>query len=351
LKAVNVRTATEILKPKIANAAVIRRKLHAWFAAHGRDLPWRRNPSPYAVIVSELMLQQTQVATVIPYFERWMARFPDFTALAQASESDVLAHWQGLGYYARARNLHRAAKHVVDHHGGELPNDPGVIAELPGVGPYTAGAIAAFAFDRPVVAIDGNIARVLSRLGNLQTPIDTAAGRAMLQSVATELLPGAGGRVHTSAVMELGALICAPRAPRCEECPVRRECQADEPERLPLKKPRPKVVRLEERCAWIVRQNSILLEQQLRTRWRGLWKLPAISSREEAPGSQELCNLEYPFTHHRVTLRVFDSATPNRAAANQRWFPLNQLETVPITAPHRRAIEQLRSLPTNRALP
>jgi len=313
-----------------------RAQLTAWFRRHGRDLPWRRDTSPYAVLVSEFMLQQTHVATVIPYFERWMQRFPDFATLAAASEEDVLSLWQGLGYYSRARNLHRAAKRVVAEHAGELPEE---IASLPGIGRYTAGAIAAFAFDRAVPTVDGNIARVIARLLNLHTPIDSADGQAMIWQAASALLPPRGGRLYTSALMELGALLCTPRNPQCLLCPVREFCSAEEPEKIPVKKPRAKTVALDEPCGWIHRQGEVLLEQQTGSRWRGLWKLPRIEPPDFAP----LHTLEYPFTNHRVTLRVFAASAPKSLPDNQAWIREADLEALPLAAPHRRAIRALLS--------
>lgn len=330
-------------KLKITDTEQLSKPLTEWFARFGRDLPWRRTRDPYAIMVSEFMLQQTQVATVIPYFERWLIRFPDFTALAAASEPEVLAAWQGLGYYARARNLHRAAKEVVARHGGRLPDDPMAIATLPGVGRYTAGAIASFAFDRPVAAVDANIARVLARIIDLQEAVDSTSGAARLWSAAEALLPKGetGGRLHTSALMELGALLCLPRQPQCLICPVRRVCAAKEPELLPIKKPRKKTVALTEDCEWHgASGGKILLEQQTGTRWRGMWKLPRLTT--EAMGDP-LLEFDYPFTHHRVTLRVFDS--PNlrvqEAAADQRWVAVAELDQVAIAAPHKRAILRL----------
>jgi len=202
---------------KNINAPRLRQQLARWFRQQGRDLPWRRTQDPYAILVSEFMLQQTQVATVIDYYTRWLARFPDFIALAAAGEADVLHVWQGLGYYARARNLHRAAQHVAGQYAGKLPDDLAVIAALPGVGRYTAGAVASFAFDRATPIIDANIARVLARVLNLSEPIDTKRGSEILWATAEALLPkrAHGGRLHNSALMELGALICTPRNPNC----------------------------------------------------------------------------------------------------------------------------------------
>ena len=326
-------------KLKIRQPHLLRAKLAAWFRAHGRDLPWRRRTDPYAVMVSEFMLQQTQVATVIPFFERWLARFPDFPTLAAATEAEVLGVWQGLGYYSRARNLHRAAQQIVAGFGGVLPTDPAVIAKLPGVGSYTTGAIASFAFDQPVVTIDGNIARVLARLVDSHEPIDTAAGAQVLRQVATDLLPPSGGREHTSALMELGALICSPTKPQCLLCPVREECRTPDPDSLPIKKPRPKIVPMREDCGWIVRGRRILLAQQTGSRWRGLWKLPPLIA--PVNGHEPLTFLTYPFTHHRVQLSVYRDAAPERLAANEQWFLLAELSDVALAAPHRRAIDHL----------
>ena len=290
-------------------------------------------------MVSEFMLQQTQVATVIPFYERWLARFPDFRTLAAADEAAVLGVWQGLGYYSRARNLHRAAQQVVAEHGGALPSDPAMLARLPGVGKYTAGAIASFAFDLPVVAIDGNIARVLARLLDLHEPIDARKGAGIIESAAEALLPGDGGRLHTSALMELGALICTPAKPQCLRCPVRECCRARDPDLLPVKKPRAKTVAMREDCAWIVRGRRILLEQQTGARWRGLWKLPDIFPPAAA---EPVASLTYPFTHHRVQLSVFLGNAPARLAPNQQWFLFAELGDAALTAPHRRVIEQLQ---------
>jgi A/G-specific adenine glycosylase len=326
--------------PSNSEAQVIRAKLRTWFLSHGRDLPWRRLPSPYAVLVSEFMLQQTQVATVIPYFERWMLRFPTVKALADAAESDVLQHWQGLGYYSRARNLHAAAKVVVAQFDAELPSDPALLIKLPGVGAYTAGAIASFAFDRPAAAVDANIARVLARLGDLRLAVDSTAGAAALWEHARGLLPEvSGGREHTSALMELGALVCTSKRPQCLVCPIHEHCHTREPETLPFKAPRKGSVRLDEDAAWIVKNGALLLEQQTGRRAGGLWKLPPLQTR---PDTEPVFQTVYPFTHHRITLRVFEENPIGSAAPNQRWFPLPEvLEGAALTAPHRRALESL----------
>jgi A/G-specific adenine glycosylase len=323
----------------IRNPPALRRALAAWFRRHGRDLPWRRDASPYAVLVSEFMLQQTQVATVIPYFERWLARFPDLATLAAAEESEVLSLWQGLGYYSRARNLHRTAREIVTRHGGECPRDVETLAKLPGIGRYAAGAIAAFAFDACVPVVDGNIARVLARLLDLHIPIDTRAGDRAIWAAAAALLPARGGRRHTSALMELGALLCTPRSPQCLVCPIRTHCAARQPETLPVKRPRAKTLPLDEPCAWIFHRGKILLEQQTGPRWRGLWKLP----RHDAPRGAPLHTATYPFTHHRVALRIYPAPAPATLSPRQAWVSPACLDATPLAAPHRRAIRALLS--------
>ncbi len=314
-----------------------RRSLVAWFRRHGRDLPWRRTRDPYAILVSEFMLQQTQVATVLPYYERWLARFPDFASLARAPESAVLHAWQGLGYYARARHLHAAARAVGQNFGGVLPNESAQIATLPGIGRYTAGAVASFAFDRAEPMVDANIARVLTRLTNWQLPIDTAAGQAHLWQTAAAFLPKRHARSYNSALMELGALVCLPRRPLCPQCPVRDFCAASEPALLPRKKKRARLVLQEEPHAFALRRDRILLEQS-EQRWRGMWILPRLAA---VPPGQPLLRLDFPFTHHRITLSVFARPRPALPNDQLRWFPLRALASLPLPSPHRRALAQL----------
>jgi A/G-specific adenine glycosylase len=290
-------------------------------------------------MVSEFMLQQTQVATVLDYYRRWLERFPDFAALAAATEDDVLQVWQGLGYYSRARNLHRAAQAVHAQYGDCPPRDPALLAALPGIGRYTAGAIATFAFDRAVPIIDANIARVIARLLDLQEPIDSTRGREILWKTASALLPKDRGRLHNSALMELGALVCTPRNPSCLLCPVCIHCRAKSPESLPKKKPRRKTVSIAEDCAWIVHNERLLLEQQSGPRWRGLWKLPPLPGRHSKP--KLLLSFDYPFTHHRVTLSIFAVSQPRALSPGQQWIPLSEMSAIALAAPHRRAIQRL----------
>lgn len=313
-----------------------RRELIRWYRRRGRDLPWRRTSDPYAILVSEFMLQQTQVATVIPYYQRWLERFPDFATLAQAEESEVLHAWQGLGYYSRARNFHAAARMVQQAFDGKLPADPAEIAQLPGVGRYTAGAIASFGFDLPEPIVDANIARVLARLTNWRQPIDSTAGREHLWETAAALVPSKGARTFNSALMDLGATICLPRRPRCLECPVHDFCQATDPATLPVKRKKPATVHLTECHAFTRRRGRLLLEQSNK-RWQGMWILPRLATQ---PGQPAMLRLDFPFTHHRITLAVFPGGdvTPGE---RQRWFPVRALAGLPVPSPHRRALAQL----------
>ena len=322
-----------------ANLRNFQDALTRWFNEQKRDLPWRHTKDPYAILVSEIMLQQTQVATVIDYFNRWMARFPDIATLAAAAEADVLHAWQGLGYYSRARNLHRAAQKIVSDFGGVFPREPEGIRSLPGVGRYTAGAVGTFAFDRPTPPVDGNIARVIARLLDYREPVDSTAGLEHIWRVATAWQPESGAGVYNEAMMELGALICSPRQPACLTCPVEPFCTAREPETLPVKKPRRKTVSLAEDCGWIVRDGAVLLEQQTGSRWRGLWRLPVLAERPE--NVEPLVTLDYPFTHHRITLKVYPAKPPVCTGENQKWVALAEAHSLAMPAPHRRALKAL----------
>ena len=319
-----------------ANSA-FSRSLLSWYRKNARDLPWRRTFDPYAILVSEFMLQQTQVATVIPYYEGWLRRFPDFATLAAASENDVLHAWQGLGYYSRARNLRATAIAVMEKHGGVFPRNIAFIQELPGIGRYTANAIATFSFDRSVPIVEANIARVLCRLFDFQTPIDTSAGREQLWSAAARLLPRRNSGQHNSALMELGALVCGAR-PKCEICPVKIFCRASEPGVLPRKKARPTLELRTEHHSFTLRRRRVLLEQS-QDRWRGMWILPRLTSQPAA--SQAVHRLEFPFTHHRITLAVYAHESAAQKTPSLNWFPLRELSSIPIPSPHRRALNKL----------
>jgi A/G-specific adenine glycosylase len=207
-------------------AAAFRRRLHAWFKAHRRDLPWRHTRDPYRILVSELMLQQTQVSRVLDFYRRFLDRFPDLYSLAEARPKKVLEAWEGLGYYARARNLHALAKHVTTEQDGIIPSEPIQLRELPGVGAYTAGAVASFAYEKRAALVDTNVARVLQRIFAPALHPKTGAGQKQLWRIAEQLLPRTGKTTwtHNQALMELGALVCTARVPRCEICPVTSSC-------------------------------------------------------------------------------------------------------------------------------
>jgi A/G-specific adenine glycosylase len=313
-----------------------------WFQREGRDLPWRTTRDPYRILISEIMLQQTQVATVLGCFERWFQRFPTIESLAAADESEVLHAWQGLGYYHRARNLHRCAKAIVSDHGGIFPKSLHQLSALPGIGRYTAGAIASFAFDRPAAIVDANIARVLSRLLNIEVPIDTASGTTTLWQAAATLLSADQPRLFNSALMELGALRCLPRKPKCPGCPVRRWCAAPDPEMLPRKRTRWKVEQRVESYAWLEKDGMVLLEQQQGQRWKGLWTLPRLGLVPD--GAELVTTLSHPITRFLIRLDVYRVEQCESPHANHGFHRFNELQALAIPSPHRRVIAELADL-------
>jgi A/G-specific adenine glycosylase len=260
-----------------ANAA-LRRALRRWYAGAARDLPWRRTRDPYRLWISEIMLQQTQVRTASPYYERFVSEFPTVGTLAAAPLDRVLKLWEGLGYYSRARNLHRAALTIVRDYGGRLPTTAEELQHLPGVGRYTAAAIASIAFGQRCAVVDGNVKRVLARLFAIDRPIDDPRVVAELWQRAQDLCPPRDPGAHNQAMMELGARICTPRRPRCDACPLRRCCTAAAEGRhqeLPLRRPNRAVPTVERVAAAIVRRGRLLLLQRPPTGlFGGLWELP-----------------------------------------------------------------------------
>jgi len=316
------------------------KRLRAWFRRHGRDLPWRRTRDPYAILVSEMMLQQTTVAAVLPYYERWMKRFPSVQALAAAEESEVLALWQGLGYYRRARNLHAAATRAGKEMGGVFPRDYDSLRALPGVGDYTAQAVRAFAFDEPVPVLDANVIRVIARLFDIRTPVDAAKGWAKVRGKLEELLPAKGGHEFASALMELGALVCRAGRPDCLLCPVKEFCAAKHPEKLPVKAPKAPVKERFEHAAWVSDGPSVLLQQSTARRWVGLWRLPPLDGEPPADAAVELT---YSIVRERVTLRVHHTAQRALMASAEprKAFSFMELKSIAIPSPHRRAIAQM----------
>jgi len=326
----------------LTEAAPFSERLLAWWQDHGRhDLPWQHPRTPYRVWISEVMLQQTQVATVIPYFERWMARFPDLATLGEAPEDEVLAHWAGLGYYARARNLHDMARECVERFGGELPADPEVLASLPGIGQSTANAIVSQAHDRPLPILDGNAKRVLARHAAVTGwPGQPSVARELWQA-AEARLPDTRGADYTQAIMDLGATLCSPRDPACEACPVSGDCSAlaagtiaEYPGSRPAKTVKEQVLFL---LLWF-RGDSLLLERRPPSGiWGGLWcppqgETPAALARRFGLDAGDLSAL--PERTHRLTHRLL-RITPlqTRTAASGREVECGgQLAWQPATA-------------------
>jgi A/G-specific adenine glycosylase len=322
------------------NGKEFRQRLCAWFRRHGRDLPWRQTRDPYAILVSEMMLQQTTVAAVVPYFERWMKRFPSVHELAAADESEVLALWQGLGYYRRARNLHAAAKKISVGLAGKFPRDYDGLRDLPGVGDYTAQAVRAFAFDESVPVLDANVIRVVARLFDIRTPVDTAKGLAKVRGKLAELLPSKGGHEFVSALMELGALVCRAGRPDCLLCPVKSFCEAKHPEKLPVKAPKAAIKERSEHAAWVSDGKAVLLQQSTARRWVGLWRLPPLD--DEPPGGPAV-ELTYSIVRERVRLRVHRMRKGGLSASAEprKAFSLRELEQIAVPSPHRRAIAKM----------
>lgn len=326
-------------------------RLLAWYHKNKRTLPWRGHPDAYAVWVSEIMLQQTRVETVVPYFERWMRSFPTVQALADASEREVLNAWEGLGYYSRARNLHKAAKAVVVEFGGEIPRDPETLRTLPGIGRYTAGAVASIAFDADEPALDGNLKRVYARLFDLEDPVDSPQGEKRLWEIAHENLPPGRAGDFNQALMDLGAAICLPRNPRCLLCPLMEICRARElgtQEVRPVRKPKKAAPEYVHAAGVIVRRGKVLLAQRpANGLLGGMWEFP--NGRVEGNPAGELSNaleegyrlkvrggealglVQHAYTHFKVTTHVFRCVLLSRAVApNLRWVAVVDLDRYPM---------------------
>lgn len=334
-----------------------RRRLLAWYRRNRREMPWRRTRDPYAILVSEVMLQQTRVETATPYFERWMARFPTLADLARAEEDEVMAAWAGLGYYRRARNLQALAKQVVAKQGGRLPKTFAELAELPGVGPYTAGAVASIAFGEPVPCVDGNVVRVASRLLALRGP-DSPATRRRIQLAAASWVPARSPGDWNQALMELGATVCLPRAPRCDACPVAVACAA-RAKGIQDSIPKPAASQapaVQEMRFALVRHagTTLLVRNPERGLLAGMWMLPggpattplARIAREQAGirirlGAR-LAAARHLFSHRtwemtlqRATLLEVDSAPP---ALRTWWCPDADLATAALPTAMRRLL-------------
>jgi A/G-specific adenine glycosylase len=344
----------------------LRRALLAWYRAVRRDLPWRRTGDPYAIWVAETMLQQTRVDTVIPYYERFLARFPDVRSLATADLEEVLELWAGLGYYARACHLQAAAHQIVECHEGQIPGDVESLRSLPGVGRYTADAVASIAFDRCAPILDGNVTRVLSRLLEVREPIELSRVRSRLWEEAERLARGAQPGDLNQALMELGARVCTPRAPRCEVCPLRRDCPtraSGDAEELPVRTPKRRPKRVRVTAALVVRSGrALVVRRPLGGLLGGLWELPGGEfSERESPadavertvrasvglslnGVENAGLVEHAFSHRLLRLHIFRGrAEAGRVRLSgfdaHRWVAPRSLLSLPTGTATRKAIK------------
>lgn len=316
--------------------------LTQWQQDHGRnDLPWQRNVTPYRVLVSELMLQQTQVATVIPYFERWLQHFPTIDALATASEDAVMTQWQGLGYYSRARNLHKAAKFVVEELGGQLPDNVDELREVPGVGPYTAGAISAFAFNKPAAIVDGNVKRLFSRYFGIEGDINSTRTNKAIWSYAETYTPTVENRRYAQALLDLGATVCTPRMPTCEQCPVKSSCHAYATDRvhlLPEKKAKKKIPTRQGYFLLDINERGVLLIQRSADGiWPRLWCLPEIF--EPSENGAVHGTFKHVFSHYKLEATIFAQSSVDQG----KRVPLEQLDDYGLPTPIRKYLHTLRA--------
>jgi len=345
----------EALKSPAPLPAAFQRTLLAYYRRHGRDLPWRRARTPYAIWISEVMLQQTQVQTVIPRFAEFLRRFPSVVVLAAAEERTICEAWAGLGYYRRARNLHKAAQVIVNELHGQMPRSEAALRKLPGIGAYTAAAIASIAHAAKAAAVDGNLVRVLARVfalpGRAGDPALVAAVRAQAQLLVDCQHPGE----INQALMDIGATLCRPENPACMDCPLRRACKAlheGNPAAYPGKKTRTTRKSLRIAFAWIEDQDALLLEQRpLEGLWPGLWELPSTSGAQakqllaQRLGQKlgrPLAQISHVLTHRQVTATVYRATA--KPQAGQTWWkdplaaPLSSLARKAILATRQRAL-------------
>lgn len=322
--------------------AACRDALLAWFGEHARDLPWRRDRTPYRVWISETMLQQTRAATVVPYFERWMDRFPDVTTLATAEVDEVLRLWEGLGYYRRAHAVHAAARIVAFERDGRWPRGEAEWTALPGIGPYTASAIAALAQGHASVAVDANVRRVGARLHADPAPDDRELRRSLLALVPTDE-PGRG----SEALIELGATVCTPRSPSCRSCPLRPACAArhgGEPQRFPAPRERRPAPTRRRWADVRIRDGRVHLERRVPGLLGGLWAFP---QRTRRPAGRTLEPLEQTYSHFRLHLtpvvRPGDAAPGADRAREAAWFDTASAADLPLSRVDRRLLERLVS--------
>jgi len=326
-------------KDPIKNVRAFRTFLLAWFQSESKDWPWRRTRDPWAILVSEIMLQQTTVASVIANrrFEKFLKEFPDLATMSAAPANQILKAWEGLGYYNRVRNLQKAARHILDHLSGEFPKDAATLETLPGVGRYTAGAVSSFAFDQPAPIVDANIARVISRLFNITLAVDSAPGLKLVWERAGQLLDHKNPRLFNSALMELGQTFCSPKKPSCLECPVKDFCQCLEPANFPVKKPRRTFIAVDEHAFLHLQGQKVLLAMGKESRRRGFWHLP-MREAEACADLEASSRHRYTITHHRVTVHLHRLA-PGKLHEGEVFHKISDLGSLPIASPMRRILE------------
>jgi len=344
----------------------IQTKLLQWYKENKRDLPWRKTRDPYAIWVSEVMLQQTQVATVIPYYQKFLKPFPTFRHLAKADLSKVLKVWEGLGYYSRARNLYRASKIIVNRFQGKVPDNLKDLLNLPGIGRYTAGAILSIAFNKEAPILDGNVKRVLSRLYAVSGSPGEKKTEQLLWQLSESLIPKGHANSFNQALMDLGAMLCTPKDPQCSRCPLHRLCKgraSGEPERFPVKRIRKKIPHIEAVSAVIHKDGKVLLNHRSPAGLLGgLWEFPnwRIEGKQRMRMRLRLRNtikkemkmdvevkeligvFNQTYSHFKLTLHVF-YCPPLNGREKTKWVPIKNLPLLPMSKIHRRIAESISS--------
>lgn len=354
--------------PALKTIKTLQASLSKWYQQEKRDLPWRNTDDPYCILVSEFMLQQTQVKTVIPYYQRWIKSYPTAKALARAQETSVLKHWEGLGYYSRARNLHLSAKMIVQEFGNHVPDTMDDILKLPGVGRYTAGAVLSIAFNQNVPVLDGNVKRVLSRLFCLNENGANPASENNLWQVAEKLIPSGDAGDFNQALMELGATVCLPKKPLCLLCPLNGVCQAKQKgmqEQFPPAKIKSVTKKIEVSAAVIQRNGKTYIQQRpQKGLMGGLWEFPGGKlEKGESPEDclareikeelgvqvtikQKILTIKHSYTQFRVTLHVFTcdlkSGKIRATSCDQwKWVSLKNINQYPFPAANVKILKYL----------
>jgi len=332
----------------MATLTQFRDRLLSWYEKSARDLPWRKSKDPYFIWLSEIMCQQTGVATVIPYFERFIQKYPSIKDLAAANEEDVIRIWEGLGYYSRARNLKKAAELVVNEYGSQFPDRYDLIRSLPGVGEYTAGAILSIAFQKSTPALDGNLIRVYSRYYGIHEPVDQLKTKKKLWKIASDHSQHAKlhSRDFAEAMMELGALICRPKQASCTICPIKAGCVAFKEgltSELPKKSKRQRRIKLAEAIYWFAKSHRILvLDKGSDPKYPHFYRLPFRSLTPKELPKRYLLKEKYSVTHRDFSVFVLNKK-PRSGIARQIWMNRSQIESASFPAIDRRVIEQLWS--------